>query len=494
MLISGIVSVLISVISFYFSAVLIVFALLFILLIVFLIIKRPKSVYILVSFFLLLSVTATLLTLSKAQKLSSLENQQTHAIFIVTDISYTKNNYHIADIKIRESDVLSKNTKLSAKFYEGYLEIGDCISGELKLEPLAKEYKKENYSKGIYLQASCRNIQKIPENNDKLLKAVDYLRSYIRKTLFTHMDYDEASIMLALCFGEKEYFTDEFYSLVTASGVNHVMAVSGMHLSILISFFLRLSEKFYYNRYIHAIISLFCVLLLSLLCGFTMSIIRAGVMYIITAIGLLLKRNPVSENTLGCAVFLILLFYPFAIFSLAFVLSSLSTFGILSIAQPILRYLSDIKIFKNRLFNYTVSNILISVSATIMVLPALILKFGFFSVLGIITTFLLAAPVTAVIWLCVTALIINTIFPLFADIIFFICEMGLKYIKFIIDFFGNLSFSVLETPKYTAIAVFVFIIVIFYLLLACKKRIDMLKLKAVQKKIIKEGGRKLKWQ
>jgi len=67
MLISGIVSVLISVISFYFSAVLIVFALLFILLIVFLIIKRPKSVYILVSFFLLLSVTATLLTLSKAQ-------------------------------------------------------------------------------------------------------------------------------------------------------------------------------------------------------------------------------------------------------------------------------------------------------------------------------------------------------------------------------------------------------------------------------------------
>jgi len=300
--------------------------------------------------------------------------------------------------------------------------------------------------------------------------------------------------MLALCFGEKEYFTDEFYSLVTASGVNHVMAVSGMHLSILISFFLRLSEKFYYNRYIHAIISLFCVLLLSLLCGFTMSIIRAGVMYIITAIGLLLKRNPVSENTLGCAVFLILLFYPFAIFSLAFVLSSLSTFGILSIAQPILRYLSDIKIFKNRLFNYTVSNILISVSATIMVLPALILKFGFFSVLGIITTFLLAAPVTAVIWLCVTALIINTIFPLFADIIFFICEMGLKYIKFIIDFFGNLSFSVLETPKYTAIAVFVFIIVIFYLLLACKKRIDMLKLKAVQKKIIKEGGRKLKWQ
>jgi len=181
MLISGIVSVLISVISFYFSAVLIVFALLFILLIVFLIIKRPKSVYILVSFFLLLSVTATLLTLSKAQKLSSLENQQTHAIFIVTDISYTKNNYHIADIKIRESDVLSKNTKLSAKFYEGYLEIGDCISGELKLEPLAKEYKKENYSKGIYLQASCRNIQKIPENNDKLLKAVDYLRSYIRK-------------------------------------------------------------------------------------------------------------------------------------------------------------------------------------------------------------------------------------------------------------------------------------------------------------------------
>jgi len=272
------------------------------------------------------------------------------------------------------------------------------------------------------------------------------------------------------------------------------MAVSGMHLSILISFFLRLSEKFYYNRYIHAIISLFCVLLLSLLCGFTMSIIRAGVMYIITAIGLLLKRNPVSENTLGCAVFLILLFYPFAIFSLAFVLSSLSTFGILSIAQPILRYLSDIKIFKNRLFNYTVSNILISVSATIMVLPALILKFGFFSVLGIITTFLLAAPVTAVIWLCVTALIINTIFPLFADIIFFICEMGLKYIKFIIDFFGNLSFSVLETPKYTAIAVFVFIIVIFYLLLACKKRIDMLKLKAVQKKIIKEGGRKLKWQ
>ena len=84
------------------------------------------------------------------------------------------------------------------------------------------------------------------------------------------------------------------------------------------------------------------------ICGFTMSILRAGITYFLMALALLLNRENTSENTLGFAVCLIYLANPFAVFSLSFQLSVLSTFAILVVAIPVIDTLREQKIIKNK--------------------------------------------------------------------------------------------------------------------------------------------------
>jgi uncharacterized membrane protein (DUF106 family) len=64
-----------------------------------------------------------------------------------------------------------------------------------------------------------------------------------------------------------------------------------------------------------------------------------------------------------------------------------------------------------------------------------------------------------------------------------------SYINWAISFFGGLDFAVIPVPGYAAIVFIVLIILIFYALLACKKRIDMVKLKEMRKKLALEGGK-----
>ena len=57
-----------------------------------------------------------------------------------------------------------------------------------------------------------------------------------------------------------------------------------------------------------------------------------------------------------------------------------------------------------------------------------------------------------------------------------------------------MKFAAVEVPKGVAFIPLVFIIMIFWILIACKKHINMIKLKKKREKIIREGGAKLKWR
>ena len=148
--------------------------------------------------------------------------------------------------------------------------------------------------------------------------------------------------------GDKSYFTDTFYSNVKSAGVAHVMVVSGMHLSIIIALALYFANKLFYNPYFKALVICIVTLAVMAVCGFTMSIMRAGVTYLLMALALVLGRENTPENTLGAAVSIILLCNPLAIRSVAFQLSVLSTFAILVVAIPVIDTLREQKIIKNK--------------------------------------------------------------------------------------------------------------------------------------------------
>lgn len=494
MLLSAVLTVITVIMGYYFKAALIFMALLFILLLFFVILKTPTSALTVALIFPILVSLSAIHTLNKIEKATFLDGKSANSTFTVTDITYESENYFIATVKIKESDILNRGDKLSFSYHKNNLSLGDTLQAKLNLQSIKNEFSLNSHSNKIFLMGSASDYTIIKGEESFVLKQVDALRKYIKRTLFSNMGYPSAATMSALTFSEDKYFSAQFKNNVKAAGVSHVMVISGMHLSIIVSLVAFFIEKLFYNRFIKALLILLSVLIMCFLCGFTMSILRAGVTYILYALALLLNRKPVGENCLGAAVCIIMLFSPLSIFNVAFQLSVLSAFGILAIAIPCCRFLTENKLLKLGFVNTLVSAVIVCLCATITVSPIIIYIYGSISAFGVITTLLISYPVTLAIWFAVIGLVINPVLRPFAEILFRLCEAVIKYVNYIINTIGAHPHALIEMPKSMAVVACGVVILIFYVMLACKKHIDMLKLNKVLEKIINEGGKGLKWR
>ena len=485
----------VSIMAFFSKVALLIFGLICIAVISFLIFKtRSVKLLIIMSlvFFMILSSFFTLKSIDDVQKF---DRRKTTADLVICEVTDKSNNYHSAIAEIISCEELTKGTRVKLFYAPIELTGGSCINAELKISSSANtKYKSQNYSEEIYITANAKNIKPSSYKADFVYTATEKARSYIRNALFGNVSEDEAATLCALIFGDKSYFSAEFYENVKCAGVSHVMVVSGLHLSVIITLLTVLVDKFFYNRYVKALIILAAVIMITALCGFTMSIMRAGLTFVFVAVSIFLGRSSAAENSLGSAVTLILIISPFAIFSVAFRLSVLSTFGILAVALPVTRYLKSREIIRSEKLLALVCALITTFSAMLLTLPTVIAVFGYVSLISPITNLLISFPVTILLWITVCALLINLFLPSVSGLLFVTCELIAKYVNTVINFLGSLKFSAVRTPYWTSFLAIILIIFVFHVLLACKTRKDMLKLKEMAEKITKEGGKVLKWQ
>ena len=484
MMIAAIGCIAVSVCGFYSAWWLFVLSLFFIFFLVCAILKSNIGMIFAIAVVLLTSLNC-FGAIIKADRLGDLRGKEIRARVNFCSLEYESEEYNRGIVEVLECSSIEKGTKISVTFYENVLQNGDIFIADMKLTGVAEEYKSINYGENIFINGSITHIEKTGQR-DFVTDKIEGLKKYIRNRLFNNLGSGEAATMCALVFGERDYFTDEFYSAVKGAGVAHVMVVSGMHLSIIITAVLGIFEKIIKNHILKASLILLVVALLCAVCGFTMSILRASVTYLIIAVSILLKRPYSGEIALSAAVCLIIMFMPFSIFNVAFQLSSASTFGILAVALPIIKYIKSRGIVRSKLLLIFYENIIVSISAMIMVLPITIYIFGYVSLAGILVNFLIAMPVTYGLVLGIAGLSAYFVLPPVGYFMLSITELVIVYVNKLILTFGNNEFSVIITPRWCVFVSVAVIILIFYILFACKKRIDMIKLKEMRRKIASE--------
>ena len=247
------------------------------------------------------------------------------------------------------------------------------------------------------------------------------------------------------------------------------------------------------NRFLKAFTVVMTVLFMSVLCGFTKSIIRAGVCYILYAVSIVLKRDNTPENTLGGAVSLILIAEPLAIFSISFQLSVLSTLGITAVALPIIDFIKKSG-NENGLLMCAVSSAVVTLSALLFTFPVTAYVFGYISTVSVASNMLISYAVTLALSFSAVGLVAYPVVPFAAQILFTAAELSAKYTEFIINLFGSLPFSVMRLGKYAFVFAIFLLFSVIFILFACKRKQDMLKLKIMREKIISEGGGRLIWR
>jgi ComEC/Rec2-related protein len=140
------------------------------------------------------------------------------------------------------------------------------------------------------------------------------------------------------------------------------------------------------NRRVKFAVMLCTVGTLAVFWGMSVSVIRAAVMLMIVYGGELFMRRGTTLNSLGFALFAILLFEPYAVFDAGLIMSFSGTFGVGVIAPALLKREKNREMQKLSRIERVKSLFAVSACAGLCVLPASAIFFGGFSVMSIITS------------------------------------------------------------------------------------------------------------
>lgn len=398
----------------------------------------------------------------------------------------TKYGYS-AIVRISENERLPDNTKILIYYDKVHLDSGKTYSCYIKFKELNKN-KSYYYSEKIY---SCGTIKGSTRyiGVDKTIQTLNKVRKSIKLTLYKNLSTPQAATLNAITVGERAGFPEEFSIAVRRAGVSHVMVVSGMHLAIIMNAVLFVTKAIFNKKIFQTAITILCVFALCALCGFTVSILRAGITFVIMSFAPLLKRENDSLNTLCFAAVIIMISSPFALFSISFQLSILSTLGIL-VLSPILINILKVHFKKSNILLLMLSPLILTLSATCLTMPIIIWNFNEVSLVAPITNLLISFAVTAALISILIALIIN-LFPLisFISIPFFIlAEFFTKYINYVINLFGNNGNMVLNVGKLWAVVWTLAIIFLLIFIYYRKNRVYRKELKRILQKEGFHGG------
>ena len=180
-------------------------------------------------------------------------------------------------------------------------------------------YKKYLYNKKIYYIFDISNYKVIKENNNLLYKIKDLI--YKRAYNMNNSDY-----YLSFILGDKNLLSSEIYNNFQINGTSHLLALSGMHLNILLLainvFFKNIKES------IKIIITSIILIIYLFLTGISASLERAVIFYILKNINKYLNLRYSNIQILFICAFIILFLNPFMIYDIGFIYSFIICFGI----------------------------------------------------------------------------------------------------------------------------------------------------------------------
>ncbi len=201
-----------------------------------------------------------------------------------------------------------------------------------------RHYLEKNY---VYHQIHTkRNNFLIKRSDDRsLIGLASSIRQIINEKLKTHVfNDDQLAIINAILLGQKHDLSKNMYQQYASAGVIHILAVSGLHVGIILlilQFLFKPFEQFKKGRLIKTTLVVILLWCFAVIAGLSPSVVRAVTMFSIVAIGMNMKRPTNIYNTLAISMFLLLLFKPMFLFDVGFQLSYLAVFTIVWI-QPLL--------------------------------------------------------------------------------------------------------------------------------------------------------------
>ena len=319
-----------------------------------------------------------------------------------------------------------------------------------------------------------------PSESRSLYCYLEDARRYTGEVFFKHIRLgyrenitDEAAVVYGLFTGNKNYISQPIKNDFRRAGIAHVLSVSGFHLSILCGIIFAFLNLLKTHKKIAAVIVILCCLAFMAFTGFSLPILRAGIMMILFYAAFLLGRKSDPFTSLFAAGTFIILLNPYNILNLGFQLSFSATLGIISTSglnNKIMQKLDEIKRFAPliKILKFIISSFIITIAATVFTLPFIAYSFKALSLISPITNLLTAPLVTAILFCALCAMILSFapfLLVIFCLPVYYITKLLLAVTKYL----GSFKYSYISVEStigsgfYVCSVVFIVFVVLCFL-------------------------------
>lgn len=323
----------------------------------------------------------------------------------ITEISYEEVFGSSYDVRLLSVD--GKETDLGAVLilpYNGDFSVGDIVTFEAKLTDSDQQYDIYRKADGIFLTAEAETAQKTGETQGNKLAFFETLRLWIQSNFQSYMDSVQAGFATAIMTGNRGNLDGHVRLAFARIGVSHILAVSGLHLSVVVGgldLFLRWIAV---PRKLKNVFLIFCTCFFACICGLSASVIRAAIMLTLAYIADTIGERYDSPTALFVAIFLIVAVRPHAVYDVGMWMSFLATFGILA-TVPVTASIGfkELPRLPSAVLRFLISVIGITVAASFFTLPITYMAFGGISLISPLAN-LLVVPLTQIVLYILIAL------------------------------------------------------------------------------------------
>lgn len=336
-----------------------------------------------------------------------------------------------------------------------HLKPGDLVSGVFRLRATHGGAKESTYHRGdgILLMAYQRGSVTVQETEQVPLR---YLPAALRYRLIGLINdgfpEDVAFFARALLLGDRSGVDYETSTVFKVSGISHIIAVSGLHVSILFAVIFLVSGR---KKVLTSLIGIPAILLFAAVAGFTPSITRACIMQILMMTALLFDREYDPPTALAFAALCMLVYNPLVITSVSFQLSVGCMAGIFLFSEKIKKWISGFWFWKDkkgktlavRLRQGIAGGAAITLSAMFFTTPLVAYYFGAVSLIGVATNLLTLWAVSLIFYGIMAVCLLALFWKGAAVALAWAAAWLIRYVMWVAGFLAGLPFAAVYTKS-----------------------------------------------
>ncbi|MGN0475383.1 MAG: ComEC/Rec2 family competence protein [Acutalibacteraceae bacterium] len=246
-----------------------------------------------------------------------------------------------------------------------------------------------------------------------------------------------SGMLCAMLLGDTSYLDDETADNFRSTGIAHLLAVSGLHVSLLTYCVMDFLKKLRLPVKLSLVITILFVLMFMAVTGFSPSVTRAGVMHIMSILARLAVRDADNITSMSLSLLIMCILNPWSAADIGLQMSVSSTLGLIFVADRLNRNLKRaLNIghfgFVPKLKSYIVESLAVSVTASVCTMPLSAVYFGKVSLIAPLSNVLCVYAATNFIMLGIVAVILSQI-PLIGWLLGFIPKLAVTLLGIYID-------------------------------------------------------------